>query len=266
MRNVGTGQTVLTSHNIPHENFLKKMVGTVTGKNVSSHTFDVQEGDYIEAVHACFNEKKVIYLAFSTYRGSKAAFGFQRGDCVTVHNPGYTFGPAKGGYDKERLNYIIFPAATVPENMAGPGYNMMAGSQVPRPISPNMMRPISPNAMSRTTITETSVTGIGGVSVGSPLMPPMAGSEIREFDMKISRMNNSTLSSADMQQQLLMQQQQVGAQLQQQQAQIQIQLQQIQQQQQIDIRAQIERQQLMRLQEMELERSREREVILQQKQ
>jgi hypothetical protein len=173
----------MTSHNIPHENFLKKMVGTVTGKNVVSYALDVQEGDYIEAVQACFNEKKVIYLGFATYRGTKVAFGFQKGDCVTISNPGYTFGPAKGGYEKERLNYIVFPAATIPENITGQGYNM---SHVARPITPNVRplspvggRPLSPNSMSRTTITETSVTGVSGIMVGAPPIPPISGSQLR---------------------------------------------------------------------------------------
>jgi len=137
------------------------MVGTVTGKNIINRTLDVPEGDYIESIQACYSDKKVVYLMFTTYRGTKAAFGYQRGDLVAVGNPGYTFGPAKGGYQKERLNYIVFPAATIPENISGSGYNTMAGQQIPRSVSPNMMRamspagnrPVSPNSMSRTTMT-----------------------------------------------------------------------------------------------------------------
>lgn len=122
------------------------MVGSISGKHLTSSCFDVAEGDYIDRIQACFNEKKVVYLVFSTYRGNKCAFGFPRGEPITVGNPGYTFGPAKGGFEKERLNYIIFPAATIPENI---GFNAMMASQVARPISPmpNLMRPVSPSGI-----------------------------------------------------------------------------------------------------------------------
>lgn len=245
---LSTGQTVTTSHNPPHDHFMKKMVGAVIGKNVVNHSLDIPDGDYIQSIQACFNEKKVIYLMFTTYRGSNAAFGYPRGEYVTISNPGYTFGPAKGGYDRKRLNYIIFPAATIPENVSGSGYNPMIGgsSNINRPLSPSMVRPNSPSMIRphspslggssvRTITTEST---LGGLSVPPP-NPPLSSSQVRELDMKLSRLNNSNSSTAELQQQLLYQQQQVGMQLQHQQHQIQMQLEQIQQQQQIEIRTQI---------------------------
>jgi hypothetical protein len=253
---LGTGQTVTTSHNPPHDHFMRKMVGAVIGKNVVNHALDIGDGDYIQSIQACFNEKKVIYLMFTTYRGSNAAFGYPRGEYVTISNPGYTFGPAKGGYDRKRLNYIIFPAATIPENVSGSGYNPMTGgsSSINRPLSPSMVRPNSPSMVRsnspsmirphspslggssvRTITTEST---LGGLSVPPP-NPPLSSSQVRELDMKLSRLNNSNSSTAELQQQLLYQQQQVGMQLQHQQHQIQMQLEQIQQQQQIEIRTQI---------------------------
>jgi hypothetical protein len=140
----------MTSHNLPHDNFLKKMVGTVTGKNIASHALDLVEGDYIQTIQGCFNEKKVISLTFTTYRGSNAIFVYPRGDPVTFGNPGYTFGPAKGGYDKKRLNYIIFPAATIPENVSGSGYNQtMQGPVLNRPLSPSLKT----SSISKTVVT-----------------------------------------------------------------------------------------------------------------
>lgn len=41
----------------------------------------------------------------------------RRGDYVAISNPGFTFGPPKGAYEKKRLNCLIFPSSHPPRHL-----------------------------------------------------------------------------------------------------------------------------------------------------
>lgn len=65
----------------------------------------------------------------------------------TIKNPGFTFGPVRGSYRHKSMNYFIFPATTIPEqiipiNTFNPYQNMNANinyniNQFPIPINEN---------------------------------------------------------------------------------------------------------------------------------
>lgn len=140
---VGSGHTITTTHGEPHkENFISGFVHSVSGKTPQTKVLDIDEGDYIETIQACYNDKKIIYLLFKTYKGSTVEYGFQRGPLFTAINKGYTFGPPKGSYDGKRLNYIVFPAATIPEDIFGGGEPVNMSARVQN--SSSYVRPVSP--------------------------------------------------------------------------------------------------------------------------
>lgn len=82
----------------------------------------------------------------ATYRGNTVAFGYPRGNYQVVTNPGFTFGPAKGTYEKKRLNCISFPAATIPDNTMVSFVPMPVVSTVPPVPPPGLMNSIQGGA------------------------------------------------------------------------------------------------------------------------
>lgn len=168
---------------------MKGMIKSIAGKKIEHQTIDIPEGDYIATLQSCYNEKKIIYLMIATYRGSSVAFGYPRGDYVAISNPGFTFGPPKGGYVKKRLNYITFPAATLPDTgsttttttktTASIAPSLSISPPMPPPNVVNAIRSNSPRVGGRPFSPSQSSISSTTTTVIAPPRPPSSSGQIQ---------------------------------------------------------------------------------------